>query len=294
MKIRAIEDADIPAMTALFAASDESVSGRPSRLTEGDAREWLTHVDRAHGTWLLEEDGVPQAVGWSHRLPGSDVAFAAGAVHPRARGRGLGAKLIDLAEACPAAQGASRMHQFALGGDTAAAALLEARGYRAVRRFFTMAIELEERPEAPEMVIETVREDELRDFHAALDEAFTDHWEHHSLPFDEWWARHSARPGLDLSLWYVIRDGDELAAVSRNEGDRNGGGYVAAIGVRRPWRGQGYAKALLLHTFRELYDRGFTRVTLGVDAENPTGATKLYERVGMHVEQQNVLFERSL
>ena len=59
-----------------------------------------------------------------------------------------------------------------------------------------------------------------------------------------------------------------------------------------PWRGQGYAKALLLHAFREFYDRGLPRVTLGVDAENPTGATHLYERVGMHVEHENVVYEK--
>jgi ribosomal protein S18 acetylase RimI-like enzyme len=84
-----------------------------------------------------------------------------------------------------------------------------------------------------------------------------------------------------------------MAAVVRNEANRNGGGYVAAIGVRRPWRGKGYAKALLLHTFREFYNRGIKRVTLGVDAENPTGARHLYERAGMHVQQENVVFEKS-
>ena len=64
--------------------------------------------------------------------------------------------------------------------------------------------------------------------------------------------------------------------------------------MRRPWRGKGYAKALLLHTFREFYERGMPRVTLGVDAESPTGATHLYERVGMHVEAENVVFEKAL
>jgi hypothetical protein len=49
-----------------------------------------------------------------------------------------------------------------------------------------------------------------------------------------------------------------------------------------------------MHTFREFYDRGLPRVTLGVDAESPTGATKLYESVGMEVEQENVVFEKAL
>ena len=146
----------------------------------------------------------------------------------------------------------------------------------------------------PDMGIERLDPDDVREFHDALDEAFQDHWEHHPATFDDWWKRHADNPNLDLSLWFVIREGGEMAAVVRNEANRNGGGYVGAIGVRRPWRGNGYAKGLLLHTFREFYDRGIKRVTLGVDAESPTGATHLYERVGMHVEQENVVFEKSL
>ena len=156
-----------------------------------------------------------------------------------------------------------------------------------------MAIQLDAAPEAPDLPIEALRPDDARAFHEALDESFQDHWEHHGRSFEEWWKRHNANPNLDLSLWFLIRDGDEIAAVARNEANRNGGGYVGALGVRRPWRGKGYAKALLLHTFREFYARGMPRVTLGVDAQSPTGATHLYERVGMHVEAENVVFEKS-
>jgi len=34
--------------------------------------------------------------------------------------------------------------------------------------------------------------------------------------------------------------------------------------------------------------------SLGVDAENPTGATRLYERAGMHVAYEAVAFEKPL
>jgi GNAT superfamily N-acetyltransferase len=154
-------------------------------------------------------------------------------------------------------------------------------------------VELEAPPEVPDMGIERLDPDDIREFHDALDEAFADHWEHHPQQFEEWWERHRSNPNLDLSIWFLIREGGEMAAVIRNEPNRNGGGYVGAIGVRRPWRGKGYAKALLLHTFAEFYDRGIKRVTLGVDAQSPTGATHLYERVGMHVEQEQVVFEKS-
>ena len=68
--------------------------------------------------------------------------------------------------------------------------------------------------------------------------------------------------------------------------------------VRSPaglrWRRRRLALALLLHSFRELRGRGRKRVTLGVDAENTTGATRLYERVGMTVILRDDAYEKVL
>jgi ribosomal protein S18 acetylase RimI-like enzyme len=223
------------------------------------------------------------------------VLVAVGVVGERWEGRGLGSELVRRVEAAAAEHGAARIHQNALAGNTRAAALFAAHGYREVRRFYDMAIELARPPAPPpEADVEIAREGEERAFHAALEEAFADHWEHHPSSFEDWWREHAESPNFDRSLWFVVRDGDEIAAASRNEANRNGGGYVGAIAVRRPWRGKGYAKALLQHAFREFYERGFRRVTLGVDAENPTGATHLYERVGMHVEIEFAVYEKAV
>ena len=35
--------------------------------------------------------------------------------------------------------------------------------------------------------LESFREEEAREYFAAEDEAFHDHWEHHPRRFDEWW-----------------------------------------------------------------------------------------------------------
>ena len=51
-------------------------------------------------------------------------------------------------------------------------------------------------------------------------------------------------------------------------------------------------EALLRRTFCEFWRRGVIHVSLDVDADSPTGATKLYESVGMHVESETVTFER--
>jgi ribosomal protein S18 acetylase RimI-like enzyme len=63
-------------------------------------------------------------------------------------------------------------------------------------------------------------------------------------------------------------------------------GWVDDLGVRRAWRRRGLALALLQHSFREFYKRGTRKVGLGVDASSLTGATRLYEKAGMHVARQ--------
>lgn len=294
MNSRPITPDDLDAVATLLREDEERLLGRASRLSTNDVREWVARADLENDSWLYEDDGLPAAVGWAESTRGSDVAFGIGVVHPRWKGRGLGGELLQRSESRARAHGAARMHQVALGADPDAAALITARGYAEIRRFFEMAIEQTQPPPPVDRKVETVTESDLRAFYDALDEAFQDHWEHHSLGFEEWWERHAGNPNLDLSLWFLIRDGDDVVAVTRNEGNRNGGGYIGAIGVRRPWRGQGYAKALLLHSFRAFFERGMPRVTLGVDAQSPTGATHLYERVGMHVELENVVYEKAL
>jgi ribosomal protein S18 acetylase RimI-like enzyme len=71
-------------------------------------------------------------------------------------------------------------------------------------------------------------------------------------------------------------------------------GYVGNISVRKPWRGRGIAKAFLYLAFQEFKRRSKTAATLHVDAENLTGATRLYEVVGMRESERYALFEMEL
>jgi ribosomal protein S18 acetylase RimI-like enzyme len=64
--------------------------------------------------------------------------------------------------------------------------------------------------------------------------------------------------------------------------------------VRRPWRRRGLGEALLLRALGQFYERGERVVQLGVDAENPSGATRLYERVGMTVGFEAVIYAKDL
>jgi mycothiol synthase len=295
MYVRAATGDDLAAIAELFGSVEEAAYGRPSRVDAEAVKGWMVSVPLETNTWLIEEDGALVAGAFARCVAGRGAL--AGAVRPAERSRGLGTRVADFAEARLAEEGAERLHAWTIAGDDGADALFRARGYREVRRFWDMAIELEDdllEADLPEAAgeIEVFREADAHAFYTALEEAFEDHWEHQRESFDEWWPRQQAREAYDPSLWFLIRDGDQVAAVVRNDGQRMGGGFVAALGVRKPWRGRGYGRSLLLHSFREFRRRGQTRASLTVDAANASGATRLYESVGMEVETENVVWEK--
>ena len=69
---------------------------------------------------------------------------------------------------------------------------------------------------------------------------------------------------------------------------------MASIGVVREHRGHGVARALLRARMADDVARGFISTILHVDATNPTGATGLYESVGMVADSEFVGFHRPL
>ena len=296
MTTRPITDDDIEAVSRVAADDEAAFSGRASRLGPSDVRGWLTRIDLAQDSWLYEEDGTLLAVSWFDFV--DDLGFFVGIVAQGAKGRGLGSRIVDMGEARARERGAARAQAFGLEQDTAAAELFEAHGFALVRRFYEMAIELEAPPVVPPLpdglTLEPFRTEDARAYYTALDAAFQDMWEHHSIGFEPWWEQKQSAHDFDPTLWFLVRHSDEVAAVIRNDPDRNGGGYVASLGVVRPWRGRGLGRALLLRTFAEFYSRGILRVTLGVDAESPTGATKLYESVGMTIEEATIVYEKAL
>ena len=167
--------------------------------------------------------------------------------------------------------------------------LLEARGYRVVRHFYRMGIDLTGPPAAvvwPEgLAVRTFRPGDERTFHELHQETFEDHWEHVDTPYDEWAHWMLAPERHDPELWYLVTEGDEPVGTAICHADEvfHDVGWVAILGVRRRWRRRGVGHALLLRAFVDFHERGFRRVVLGVDAESPTGAVGLYESAGMRV-----------
>ena len=71
-------------------------------------------------------------------------------------------------------------------------------------------------------------------------------------------------------------------------------GWIGTVGVPKGWRRRGLGLALLRESFRRFAATGETTVALGVDTENPTGATRLYERAGMRVLWQADVWQKEL
>jgi mycothiol synthase len=209
---------------------------------------------------------------------------------------------LDHAENRARALGAKRVRTFFLDGHALADRISE-RGYRTIRSSWTMEIEFgveaPAEPVVPEGVeIRTYRhpEDEQA-VYQALQEAFADDWNFHPEPIEQWREFTVKWRNFDPDLWLVAWDGEEVAGASLNYPERSddpGHGFVGTLGVRRPWRRRGVGEALLRRTFALLHARGLRKVRLSVDAENTTGATRLYERVGMSVLRQSNTWERGL
>jgi ribosomal protein S18 acetylase RimI-like enzyme len=131
-------------------------------------------------------------------------------------------------------------------------------------------------------------------------EAFRDHYGYVERPLEQRLTqlRHAmARPDFDATLWWHAFDGDEMVANCWCSGNHEGDtsvGYVQSLGVRKPWRGRGIARNLLLHAFGEFHRRGKTGAALDADAHSLTGATRLYESVGMTEIHRNAVFVKEL
>jgi len=301
VNVRRPEAAELQTVLELVRAHDEAVY-RESDWTENDLREEWAKAELERDAWLVELDG--RVAGYAIlevRRDGSLVAD--GYVHPGARERGIGTELLRLTEAralAEVAPGETRpLRNATLAGDACTPNLYSTHGYAPVRHFWKMVVDLDDSLSQPE--IDGIEIDRYRHpadggaVHAARNEAFAQEWGFRPPSFAEFEERELGAARFDPRLWWVARDGDELAGFVMCDWKRHGDwGWVASLGVREPWRRRGIGEALLRAAFGEFARRGERRVALGVDAENPTGATRLYERVGMRVIWAAVVYEKEL
>ncbi len=254
---------------------------------------------------------------WEVEGSGQWIGFQFGNVLPEWRHKGIGSALLRFIELH--LEGIARqlkakgelpadaeclLDNYTSSSETDRIFLLERRGYQAVRYTYDMVRpNLENIPDftlPPGVEVRAAKPEHLRTIWEASNEAFRDHWGYIPDPWEGFEAFiHS--PDYDPSLWRVAWQDDQvvgmvLSFIDKDQNEIYGRkrGYTENICVRRPWRKQGVAKALIAMSLKALKERGMTEASLGVDTENTSGALHLYEQMGYQVIKRGTIYRKQI
>jgi mycothiol synthase len=242
--------------------------------------------------------------------PPYTLVYSTGAVAIGYHGCGLGGAMLDeierrasaLATQAPAGEPVV-WHMGVLADEPLVAGLLRERGLDEVRRAWSMTITFD-RPLAPPPA--TISGVEIRPLapggeiavYRCLADAFQDHWGEQFRSEEQWLHRHvTGAQRFDPTLWWVAwQNGHAVGAlVADAEAEEDPAlAYVGALGVRRPARRRGVGEALLRTSFQAFARRGKRGAQLHVDSQSLTGATRLYERVGMTAQPRFATWQKQL
>jgi mycothiol synthase len=309
------DESDVAAGVAITNA-DMAADGVPNRETVDDFLAFVRHpndaFDPQRDVVLAEVDG--RMVGYSDKnwvdtRDGLREYRLGAAVLPEWRNHGIGTVLLEENERRARDQAAAHASglptvfgSWSSDRQHARVALLRKHGYRAVRWFFEMTRPLTEPiPDVPlpdGIEVRPVTRETIRPVWEADTEAFRDHWGGFDSS-DEQLARWLSRPSFDPTLWVVAYDGDQVAGgvinaieTEENEALGTNRGWLDSVFTRRPWRKRGLARALIARSLVLLRERGLDQGILGVDANNPTGALGLYEKIGFTVAERSTAWRK--
>lgn len=290
------EDRDLDALVTLYRACDEVDAPGTVNDREDVAWRWRTaEFDRSRDAWVARRGADALAYAWVFE------GLADVRVHPDARGRGLGRRLLAIVEARPAQQGSRDgfLRQNVTNLNPSARALLEANGYAYSHHYARMGITLRDRPVPPDPPAGVVlRRYELGPDDAAVHAAFNRAWAQYEgerwepEPLERWMDSVESED-FDAAHWHVAVEGGEVIGFCLGEryGDN---AWVEYLGVVPEQRGRGLARTLLLTGFAAFHDEGVRRVELTASSENVPAARALYDRVGMTEDLRYENFKKPL
>jgi mycothiol synthase len=198
----------------------------------------------------------------------------------------------------------AQLHVGLQANQTAALQLYERNSYRPARYFLELerdlATPIADTPVPTGITVRRMRaEGDIETLHFLVTDSFKDHWNSPDFTVEQM-AHLVAAPNFNPDLVLMaFGPNDEPAAVcvnrirtNYNQQHNTREGEVDMLGVRRPFRRQGLARALLTWSLHLIQDSGMTTATLGVDAENPTGATHLYDSVGFRERKRSIVYQK--
>ena len=266
-------------------------------------------------------EGQVAALGWIFSPPVGQteyIAYLWGEVHPDYRQCGLGDFILTWLEERGAQILTTRPRDLPYSLRTSCQdilhdriALFEQHGFKHVRSSYRMRRDLRQPiPDRPLPMSLASGGITLRQWSPELDrptmeawnESFSDHWGFIPVNEEVWKLWFTGHPMFRQDLSFLAMTGEgEIAGfclnrVSTDEIRATGikEGWIQELGVRRPWRKKGLATALLCASMSALKADGLEYAALGVDAENLTGALRIYERVGFTVLKRFMTFSKSV
>jgi mycothiol synthase len=312
----ALRPADIDDIDELVALTNRSM--HHDNVDQVLAREELEedlavpYLDLADDTRVALRDGElagfarvwnPPAVARQER------AYLFGEVDPAHRGQGVGRELLGWSLARARERFTTRDHDLPQYIRVDAYDSLEANhrlysrfGFTPVRWFEELLRPLENLPTAPTPEgIELVPwpDDRDEELGRVRDAAFADHWGSAPLLPEAWNKMvrgHGGRP--DLSVIAIERATGTLVGMCLNhaypEDDELTGrreAWIDNLATLRDWRGRGLASAMIAWSLATFETAGFTHAAIGVDADNPTGAARLYRNLGFERIRRSITHE---
>lgn len=310
---------DLRAMAEVANASD-AVDGLPNvRTPESMAESYasLLNCDPYTDLILAEVNGklAGYARGWwKEEVGGAVLHIQMGVVGPTWRRRGIGRAMLNWLESRQRIVGRrfpvhtrQLFNVYVTEAEVARAALMDSAGYAVARHLFSMvrpnldSIPAFTLPDGLE--IRQVTPAHYKDIWSADLEAMRDHWgrtEPGDAAYEAWTSdRNLFQPWLWSVAWDATSNqvvGQVRAFVREAENLQLGRlrGYTEFISVRKPWRRQGVARALIAHSLRLQARAGMTESALEVDSANATGATKIYEACGFEISNRNRVYRKPL
>jgi mycothiol synthase len=219
------------------------------------------------------------------------------AVHPDARGRGIGAALLTWSEARAREAGSPTIGQTKPDGAADAAALLRAHGYELRWNSWMLEISHDTEPSPPALpdgiAMRPFTEADSHEVYELIENAFSEWPNRTPTTFEDWRAATIDARTFDPKLMLLAIDlgSHRIVGVAYCLG-HGPGGYVQSLAVDRAFRRRGIAKALLEHAFATFWSLDQSTVALSTDSR--TGALGLYERVGMRVIRTYTRYSKDL
>jgi mycothiol synthase len=316
--IRNFQAGDLPAMVTLINEADAvDALERATTLQEMEHERSFPNV-RAETDWFLAWRGK-ELVGYAslYVRPGNaqtgSTIHCWGVVHPQWRRRGIGRRLLEAAYGraveylAELAEGAVYFQCNARDMEEDRRALFRGLGLTPVRYFVNMTRTLNGSlppVQVPAGILLRTfdPENDAQTVWRVDDAAFRDHWGYTEGRLEEflhWMEKPHMRPDLWLlaeegesgrvvGLGLNIIDPDWIAQTGRREG------YVDTLAVLREHRHKGLGTALLAQSLHVLQKAGMEAAHLHADAENLTGAVRLYKRAGFRVRKTSIAYQKEV